>query len=179
MPLKLISFIFSGALIFSLGCLQVPDKKSVGEKKAYLKKVYADYQKEADTSHSEFTSKESYISDCRFETDHHITFPFQKPAYALAHISDSKPGEPRRLKTEELNFLIKIINDSASYGWGEVGTPYFDKYITFHNKAGRCIAIMDVSYDYQTESTPTIAKMKNGRLRDNAMRAFKTVLEQK
>ena len=157
----------------------MPDKKAAGEKKASPKKIYADYQKEADTSHSEFTSKESYVSDCRFETDHHITFPFQKPTYALVHVNDSKPGEPRQLKPDALNLLIKIINDTASYDWGEVGTPYFDKYITFHNKAGRCIAIMDVSYDYQTESTPTIAKMKNGRLKDNAMRAFKSVLELK
>ncbi|MBK6640379.1 MAG: hypothetical protein IPG39_03675 [Bacteroidetes bacterium] len=45
---------------------------------------------------------------------------------------------------------------------------YFDSYFTFHDKDGNCIGYTDFSFEGQTYSTPSLAKMKWGLLNENA-----------
>jgi len=176
-------FIYLCAIAGSFGCTQSPHKQLTGNgnpgKESSSKKLYADYAKEADTSYDATSSEESYRTDCQFESENHISFPTQTPAYAIVHINDFKSGKPKLLKPDELNNIIKAVNDTSSYEWGELTTPYFDKYITFHNKTGRCIAILNISYDYDIEARPSTAKMKYGHLTGKGMDAIKSILEQK
>jgi hypothetical protein len=58
--------------------------------------------------------------------------------------------------------LLLILNDSTNYDWGELGTPYFDKYLIFYNSKDECIGLTEVSYDGQTYSHPSLIRMKWG-----------------
>ncbi|HLO92459.1 MAG TPA: hypothetical protein VK172_14940, partial [Lentimicrobium sp.] len=43
---------------------------------------------------------------------------------------------PKTLDGKQTETILRILNDTASYVWGEIGTPYFDTYFTFHDKEG-------------------------------------------
>ncbi len=139
---------------------------------------YTDCEKEIKERYNyEFSSNpDNYISDCLEETKDGIKFPLDEPAYAILHYDKLKLD--KTLKTEQLIKLLTLLNDTSTYEWGEVGTPYFDRIVTFHDKAGRCIGLTKISYDGQTYSTPTIAKMKYGGLQADNVNKFIEILEE-
>ncbi|UOQ74503.1 hypothetical protein [Hymenobacter cellulosilyticus] len=111
---------------------------------------------------------EHYQAAVRQEDRQHKRFPPTPPAYALVHV-DRRFTAPQRLGPAQLQQLLRVLNDSASYQWGEIGTPYFDRVITFHSAAGACIGVTELSYDSQTYSTPRLARMKWGELQEQAL----------
>ncbi len=113
------------------------------------------------------SSIESYVDDCSLEFKNGIQFPLDKPVAAKLHF-DKLTKLPKTLDIKQTETILKILNDTASYVWGEIGTPYFDRYFTFHDKHGNCIGYTDFSFDGQTYSTPSLAKMKWGMLTDKA-----------
>ena len=113
------------------------------------------------------SSIESYIDDCTLEFKNKIRFPLDEPVYAKIHFDKlTKPS--KTLDNKQTETILRILNDTASYVWGEIGTPHFDRYFTFHDKSGYCIGYTDFSFDGQTYSTPSLAKMKWGMLTDMA-----------
>ena len=110
---------------------------------------------------------ESYVGDCSLEFKKDIQFPIDKPVSAKLHYDKlTKPS--KALDTKQTETILRILNDTASYVWGEIGTPHFDRYFTFHDKNGNCIGYTNFSFDGQTYSTPSLAKMKWGMLTDKA-----------
>ena len=110
---------------------------------------------------------ENYFADCSLEFNKGIQFPLDKPVSAKIHFDRlTKPAEDLDIKQTET--ILKILNDTASYVWGEIGTPQFDRHFTFHDKEGNCIGYTDFSFDGQTYSTPSLAKMKWGMLTNKA-----------
>lgn len=110
---------------------------------------------------------ESYFNDCLMEFKKGIQFPIDKPVSAKLHF-DKLTKPPKTLSTKQTETILRILNDTASYVWGEIGTPYFDRHFTFHDKDGKCIGYTDFSFDGQTYSSPSLAKMKWGMLTDKA-----------
>ncbi len=128
-----------------------------------------DYRKEIRKryKYNEVSSIETYEHDCRIEFKNNVKFPIDKPYYAKLHFARFlKPT--KNLNKSQTETILKILNDTASYVWGELGTPYFDSHFTFHDKDGNCIGYTAFSFDGQTYSTPSLAKMKWGFLTDKA-----------
>ena len=113
------------------------------------------------------SSIENYIEDCALEFKNGIQFPIDKPVIAKMHF-DKLTKATKTLDSKQTEIILKILNDTASYVWGEIGTTHFDRHFTFYDKAGYCIGYTDFSFDGQTYSTPSLAKMKWGMLTDKA-----------
>lgn len=124
------------------------------------------YEKQIDKKFSsvETPFPENYDSLCMRETQANITFPRISPSYAVLHF-DKFYKSNIRLTLEQMNNIIAILNDTASYRWGELGTPYYDRVITFHDGRGDCIGITKIDFGGETFSIPLNAKMKWGMMK--------------
>jgi hypothetical protein len=109
----------------------------------------------------EISFPENYDSLCMQETQNNITFPRIAPSYAVLHF-DKYYKSDIRLTLEQMSSIISILNDTANYQWGELGAPYFDRVITFHDNKGDCIGITYFDFGGQTYSYPYNAKRKWG-----------------
>ena len=116
------------------------------------------------------------MTKCSFETKNNITFPRVKPTYAELH-TDKAFKYGKRLTEKQMNKLIRILNDTSTYTWGELGTAYFDRFITFHDKNDNCIGLTKIDFGGQTYSTPYTAKMKWGLIAPDKNEFFKTIEE--
>ena len=116
----------------------------------------------------ETSSWEDYDSLCLQETANNISFPRITPSYAVLHF-DKFCKSDIRLTFEQMNEIIVILNDTANYCWGELGTPYFDRVITFHDNEGDCIGITYLDFGGQTYSYPLNAKMKWGLMKTDKL----------
>ena len=115
---------------------------------------------------AEISFPENYDSLCINEAQKNITFPRIAPSYAVLHFDKFyKPNI--RLTLEQMNNIIAILNDTASYEWGECGTPENQRIITFHDNKGDCIGITKIDFVGQTYSIPYNAKMKWGAMKTN------------
>ncbi|MBJ7427492.1 MAG: hypothetical protein JHD28_00810 [Bacteroidia bacterium] len=137
---------------------------------SYMTLYYCkDYQSEIKERYEyDLTStSESYNEDCAFEFKNNIQFPIDKPIFAKLHFDQFfKP--PKTLNKSQTETILKILNYTSSYIWGELGTPYFDRRFTFYDKDRNCIGYTEFSFDGQTYSTPRLAKMKWGLLTEKA-----------
>ena len=113
-------------------------------------------------------SSENYDFLCMQETASNITFPRISPSYAVLHFDKFYKADIR-LTFEQMNDIIVVLNDTANYCWGELGTPYFDRVITFHDNKGYCIGITYFDFGGQTYSYPLNAKMKWGGMKTNKL----------
>lgn len=111
------------------------------------------------------TSPEAYRDDCETEYKKNISFPIDYPDYALLHYNKLFKKN-KKLSQKQLDTLLTIINDSSKYVWGELGTPYADRYVTFHLNSGRCIGLFKIDYEGNTWATPNLARMKWGLIGD-------------
>lgn len=118
---------------------------------------------------------ESYVDDCLLEFKNNIQFPLDKPVSAKIHF-DKLTKTAKALDNKQTEVVLRILNDTASYVWGEIGTPHFDRHFTFYDKDGNCIGYTDFSFDGQTYSTPSLAKMKWGMLTDKARETLMTTI---
>ncbi|KOS06178.1 hypothetical protein AM493_09145 [Flavobacterium akiainvivens] len=116
-----------------------------------------------------------YAGQCAEEDKRGIRYP-GKAAYALLHSQNYfSPG--KRLAATQMEELLTLLNDSASYDWGELGTPEVHYYFTFHDNADKCIGVTTIDLLGQTYSYPPTAHMKWGLL--NKMDRVKQIIDQK
>lgn len=110
---------------------------------------------------------DTYELDCTKEYKQRISFPMVEPAYAVLHF-DAFFAFPKRLTPANMQTILSVLNDSSSYEWGEFGTTYYDRFITFHDSTGRYIGITNIDFGGQANSYPHLARMKWGMLTDEA-----------
>ncbi|GAA0892747.1 hypothetical protein GCM10009122_24260 [Fulvivirga kasyanovii] len=67
---------------------------------------------------------------------------------------------------EELSELLKFLNDSTSYQWGELGTPEIHYYLTYFDQGDNCIGLTTIDMEGMAYSYPMIARMKWGKLKE-------------
>lgn len=80
------------------------------------------------------------------------------------------PFSTHKFDLNETERILKIINDSSSFDWGEIGTPYYDKIIVFFDKNENEIGYVDVSLDGQINVFPNLALTKWGLLSDKGFK---------
>ncbi len=84
--------------------------------------------------------------------------------------NNSFPFLTHKFELNETDRILKTINDSSSFDWGEIGTPYYDKTIVFFDKDKNEIGYIDISLDGQIDVFPNLALTKWGLLSDKGFR---------
>lgn len=113
--------------------------------------------------HSTTVTKEEYENKCKFEDENQITFPRTNPYEVFLH-SNRFLSSKKKLNQEQTQVLLTILNDSASYVWGEFGTPETHYYFTFVNSENEIIGVTTIDLIGMAYSEPYIGKMKWGQL---------------
>ncbi|MBL6446381.1 hypothetical protein JMN32_08685 [Fulvivirga sp. 29W222] len=109
--------------------------------------------------------KMEYDSLCKVEDEKNIYFPGKDVKYAKLTKNDFwKKSEI--IKGKGLAKLLKFLNDSTSYRWGELGTPEIHYYLTYFDQEDNCIGLTTIDLEGMAYSYPMIARMKWGMLKD-------------
>jgi hypothetical protein len=122
----------------------------------------------------EASDPEHYKNDCKQEDLMKLNFPIDKVSYAMLY-KGSLQGRCTRLSDKTLATLLKMLNDTSSYRWGEIGTPDFDNHIVFYNQADVCVGLAHVSYDGMVYTDPFIKKMKWGMVKEPVLDLIKGI----
>lgn len=110
-----------------------------------------------------YAEPKDYDSLCRIEYKQGLVYPSKQPVRTILHAA---LGRKWKLNQDETKSLVTMLNDSANYEWGELGTPETHYYFTFHNDEGLCIAYTSVDPEGMMYSYPSLARMKWGAFRD-------------
>lgn len=84
--------------------------------------------------------------------------------------NNSLPFLTHKFELNETQRILKIINDSTNFDWGEIGTPYYDKIIVFFDKNKNEIGYINVSFDGQIDVFPNLTHTKWGLLSDKGFK---------
>lgn len=84
--------------------------------------------------------------------------------------NNSFPFSTHKFELNETERILKIINDSTNFDWGEIGTPYYDKIIIFFDKNENEIGYVNISLDGQIDVFPNLTHTKWGLLSDKGFR---------
>ncbi len=113
-------------------------------------------------------TQENYIAQCKAEFEGNLFFPLgdvSKAVFCKGFFSLDKTLDSNKAKR-----LVTILNDTASYIWGESGTFLPDRAIVFYDKNNNPIGITELEEDgRQTYSHPYLKRTKWGALKDNAV----------
>ncbi|RDK85506.1 hypothetical protein [Marinirhabdus gelatinilytica] len=151
-PLLSISILFCSFLLF----FAFTQKKE----EFYIAEAYKNnsYQQKTGINDSVY---HSLVSE---EEKQGIYFPSHKVTKAILHYKNP-PKNQRDLNKTVTREVLKILNDSSSYRWGELGTPEVHYFITFYDKNDKCIGVTTIDVEGMAYSFPAIAKMKWGMLK--------------
>jgi hypothetical protein len=106
-----------------------------------------------------------YIEDCKKESLKKRKFPPEEITYSkLNYIYPWKFD--KKFDKKETESILKILNDSSSYEWGEIGTPFFNCHLTFHSNNGQIVGLTELSAEGQTYSYPSLYRMKWGFIKN-------------
>lgn len=108
---------------------------------------------------------DTYDSLCRVQQ--HLRFPGAAPG-RVTLTQNNFFLITKEVSPADVQDLIKYLNDTASYRWGELGTPEVHYFFTFYDKSGHPIALTTIDIEGQAYSTPMPARMKWGGLKDMA-----------
>jgi len=128
-------------------------------------------------SANDIALKELYEKQCQIELKVQLIFPLGKVSKAV--VSKGYFGFDKMLSLSNTNKLLRIINDSASYEWGEVGTFIWDNEIIFYDLYGNRIGLVMIEEEggKQIESYPYLKRTKWGSLTDNAFNEFNSLIQ--
>lgn len=109
--------------------------------------------------------RETYDSLCRMENQNGIYFPNKSVEYAkLTKNGIWKTSE--LIKGDELKELLEFLNDSSSYGWGEIGTSEIHYFLTYYDQNDLSIGLTTIDLKGMAYSYPSTARMKWGLLKE-------------
>jgi len=97
------------------------------------------------------------------DKENEMSFLLNKTNYSEL-IKREFPYNKRRLNNKTTNDILKILNDTSSYIWGELGTPYYDYCIKYYNSEDEVIGISKVDLGGAVISHPYRNLMKWGTL---------------
>lgn len=122
----------------------------------------------------EVTDPETYKNDRENEDHKRLTFPMVKASYAILY-KNNVLTPAIKLSDKELRNLLSMMNDSANYKWGEIGTPQFDRHIVFYDRKDECVGLAHVSFDGMIYTEPYLKKMKWGMVREPVLDLVKSI----
>ncbi len=107
--------------------------------------------------------KVTYIEDVEFDKQNRITFP--RTEVAKARLYYGYFNFSKELNSLDSKNIVKILNDSISYEWGELGTFEPNKHLIFYDNNENIIGITSIDWAMrQTYSAPMNRTMKWGLL---------------
>lgn len=113
-------------------------------------------------------TQQNYTKECEKEIKSKMNFP-------LAHVTKAVLDNgffsfDKSFSEAETVKILALLNDSASYAWGEVGTFISDRRIVFYDEHHQIIAYTELEQDNgkQTYSYPYLKRFKWGNLTTNA-----------
>ena len=120
--------------------------------------------------------KNLYPIQCDAEAKSNLNFPIGEVDKAIVcrgfFLFDHKVDK------ENTNRIIKILNDTANYIWGEVGTFLPREKIVFYDKENNPLGITEIDINgSSTYSYPYLKKMKWGSLTVEAGRQLQKLME--
>jgi hypothetical protein len=124
---------------------------------------------------NETPTRDSYDSLIRVDIANNKTFLLDKAAYSEIW-NNQFPFSKTKFNFDQTERILKILNDSSTYMWGEIGTPYFDKTIIFYGEKTDVIGYTIVSFDGQTRSFPDVALTKWGALSPEGFKDLVTAI---
>jgi len=90
--------------------------------------------------------------------------------------NNSFPFSTHKFGLNQTQRILKVINDSTNFHWGEIGTPYYDKLVIFLDKNKNEIGYVNVSLDGQIDVFPNLPLTKWGLLSDKGFRELVTAI---
>ncbi|MES2575394.1 MAG: hypothetical protein V4572_10665 [Bacteroidota bacterium] len=113
--------------------------------------------------------KNNYDSLIKIDIEEKRTILLGEAKSAEMH-NNSFPFSTHKFELNETERILKIINDSTNFDWGEIGTPYYDKFIIFFDKNKNKIGYVNISLDGQIDVFPNLTHTKWGLLSDKGFR---------
>lgn len=106
------------------------------------------------------------------------TYLKETASYAIM-VNNQFPYRREHIDIQTTEEIIKILNDSSTYRWGELGTPYHEKTIEFYDNKGNAIGFTDIDYGGELDSYPYRSLMKWGSLSEKGYKRFVNALGEK
>lgn len=103
---------------------------------------------------------ENYKSIVKFENENGKTFPRTIPKKIILYSNYGFLKSKYELDKDESKQLLKILNDSASYQWGELGTPEVHYYFKYLDDNNNLIGFTTIDQEGMAYSKPYLGKMK-------------------
>jgi hypothetical protein len=123
----------------------------------------------------EAAEKEVYAKQYEDELKHNLTFPLGEVDKVV--VTKGYFSLDHTVKKEHVSQLIKLLNDTASYVWGEVGTFLPGKKLVFYDAANKPLGITNIDEDGTfTYSYPYLRRMKWGTLTQAANKELEQLI---
>ncbi len=87
-------------------------------------------------------------------------FPRTKPGKVILTENTKFLKTKNELSEYEIQELLRLLNDSSNYEWGELGTPEVHYYFEFFNDKKELIGFTKVDLEGMAYSEPYLGKMK-------------------
>lgn len=95
---------------------------------------------------------------------------------AFAEMYSNQFLPPKNIEKQDAQKLAKILNDSASYLWGET-TVEFNRFLLFFDNDGKVIALTKIDEENEyVKTVPFTRTMKWGRLSKKGFNDFYSVI---
>lgn len=94
-------------------------------------------------------------------------------------ISNEFPYKRRRIDSATTNKFLTILNDSSTYRWGELGTPYHQNILVFYDSKDKIVGYTNIDYGGELDSYPYRSIMKWGLLTKKGYDKFTKTLGDK
>ena len=120
--------------------------------------------------------KITYKTDVEFDRHNKVVFPLTKVAKVKLYTGYFNFS--KELNSNDSKEVVKILNDSSSYEWGESGTFEPNRHLIFYDSNENIIGITQIDWAMrQTYSAPMNRTMKWGFLTYNGRDKFFEILE--
>lgn len=127
------------------------------------------------TSENSITSKKTYKEDILRDKINGIQF--SDSIYSTYYFQYSFPYKRVALDSAISKNILRIINDSSSYKWGEPGTPVFTSAIVFYDKNDMPVGIVKIDTIGYLRTAPYLALTKWGWQTPAAFKALNSLLK--
>jgi hypothetical protein len=123
-------------------------------------------------------NRENYDSLVRVDVEKGNTF-LTNSVYSSILYDSEFPYPETQLDFIVTTKIIKILNDSSSYQWGEVGTPEYPRVLIYLNRKEQKLGYTLLEKDGEADSFPYLSFMKWGALTQHSKKEIHKLISNK
>ncbi len=125
----------------------------------------------------EVADEELYKQQCESEIKAHLEFPLGKVDKII--VTNGFFSIDHTVEKKNIPLVLKLLNDTASYVWGEVGTFIPGKKIIFYDSRNNPVGITHIDKEEVfTYSHPYLCRMKWGTLTEKGNKELHRLIEE-